>query len=137
MKFQYSCIGDNTPENREHLEKIGVTHNTLDDELEKNEWLISNYGMYLSIPSFPKELIGASYPHEINCIGNPALFQAVSAVREDSDYLQWFIDEYEMSYQDAISGKWKKTKWFRWNSKDRRCLSGKKTTLDELKEHFK
>ncbi|MFC4676186.1 hypothetical protein ACFO6W_21090 [Dysgonomonas termitidis] len=34
-------------------------------------------------------------PDIINCIGNDCLFQAVTAMREDSDYMQWFKTDFE------------------------------------------
>lgn len=145
MRFIYSCICDNTAENREHLKKIGVIHNTLDDELETNEWLISNYGMYLSIPSFPKELIGSSYPHEINCIGNPALFRAVTAMRDDSDYMQWYKTDFDNKLIPDVKEMYLCrsrefmgiTTIYKGEEFKIGTAAFHKATLEELQQHFK
>lgn len=87
MSFQYSAIGDNTPENREHLEKLGY------EEIDKLSCpclslITNNSGVFFASP-----MSISNRPNIINCIGNPALFQAVTAMREDSDYMQWFVRE--------------------------------------------
>lgn len=90
MGFKYSAIIENTLEAREWLHSIGVSHNPFDDELDENEWLIANYGMYISIRPIQEELLNYVYKTDINCLGNMPLFRAVTAVRDDSDYKQWF-----------------------------------------------
>lgn len=86
MSFQYSAIGDNTPENREHLEKVGY------GEIDKLSCpclslITNNSGAFFASP------MSISNRHNIiNCIGNPQLFKAVSAMSDDSDELQYFTD---------------------------------------------
>lgn len=83
--FKYSCIGDNTPENREWLEKIGykdISRHSTGKYIET-----TNSGGY-SI--FSNDLV--LYISNKNYTGNPQLFRAVTAIREDSDYMQWFTD---------------------------------------------
>lgn len=84
MAFLHSVIGDNTIENREHLEKLGYKFINLSwdgkyifTSKDKNEAYYAN---------------GSGFGH-INCIGNPQLFQAVSAMRDDSDMHQLFFIE--------------------------------------------
>lgn len=127
-KFQYSCIGDNTPENREHLEKLGY------DKLgaiRGKKYLVTDDGFYYA------SMVAVGYP-VINCIGNPALFQAVTALREDSDYMQWFIFDKKSFVGDTLIGF--KGEWL--IVKDHNILFDKRTyvhkaTLAELEEHFK
>lgn len=85
MSFIYSCIGDNLPENREHLEKIGFTMSmvTMDKALYVKT---QNNGKYYETNKDDwSEVI-------VDCIGNPQLFQAVTAMRDNSDELQYFTD---------------------------------------------
>lgn len=89
MSFQYSVIGDNTPENREHLEKVGYEQ---DGQPYFTPFLFTKEGCYYRVhESFAFALLNE--PREnliIDCRNNPALFQAITAMRDDSDYLQWF-----------------------------------------------
>ena len=80
MAFLYSAIGDNTPENREWLEKIGYWVYGLNNEKYLNSYTNQNeQGIAIgwTLNDFPKNIV--------NCIGNPQLFRAVSAMRDDSD----------------------------------------------------
>lgn len=78
MNFQYSVIGDNTIENREHLEKVGYNMSmfTMDKSLLLKTQTNGEY--YETNKDDWSEAI-------VNCIGNPQLFKAVTAMREDSD----------------------------------------------------
>ena len=63
---------------------------------------------------------------DINCIGNPQLFKAVSAMRDDSDYMQWFVSN------DGSE--------FNLCTRMLNVYSGilcRKATIAELQEHFK
>lgn len=129
MKFKYSAIGDNTQENREWLEKLGYKPNMISEKDNMlytreyvNGWMYSGCP-YMNIPD--------SY---INCLGNPRLFQAVTAIREDSDSWQWYTDGkiwmfirvkecFELYLYNDVFGKDYKN----WH----------KASLTELKEHFK
>lgn len=124
MSFQYSAIGDNTPENREHLEKIGFTMSmvTMDKALYVKT---QNNGKYYETNKDDwSEVI-------VDCIGNPALFQAVTAMREDSDKDQWFYNEF---------GEWDLCKVDHLKFNDTH-ISGKrvwfKANLSEIQAHFK
>lgn len=83
--FQYSCIGDNTPENREHLGKLGYDIMNRNDDrtilrtgYPKNNVAISYYDYHLPY-------LRSYVPAIIDCIGNDRLFRAVTAMREGSD----------------------------------------------------
>ena len=75
MSFKYSVIGDNTIENIEHLEKIGFEF--VNESNNRTYILTSKDGV-----AWFSNSIGWDH---INCIGNPQLFKAVSAMRDDSD----------------------------------------------------
>lgn len=139
MKFTYSCIGDNTPENIKHLEKLGyrlLVNNELDD--------------YLLTVTDSIEVYGGNYVPEyknmVNCIGNPALFQSVTAMRDDSDYLQWFVTEADQAWVNqgiyAPKGSFEvcliKDRYMGQDSRFcSRIVPAHKATLAELQEHFK
>lgn len=133
MSFTYSAIGDNTPENREHLEKIGM---------KRTCSIVGNLIMVVQGTYTCFELegkIGTNFQDAINCIANPALFQAVTAMRDDNHIHQWHIIDYEV-YLNMPKGYW-------FIATD---LSGgkhvgcqidpmhcHKATLSELQAHFK
>lgn len=123
-KFQHSCIGDNTRGNREHLEKLGKT--CIDDNTD--HYLVTHENAFYSIPDGSVAFDSEYY---INCIGNDTLFQAVTAMRDDSDMCQYFTngDTWVLcsrhSFGDyAYIYGFKPNKWY-------------KATLAELQEHFK
>lgn len=143
MKFKHSCFTENTPDNREWLEKLGYEMENMNTEGEYIlTYLRKHDGRELywcAIPLNGAQLERHKYTTRdniIDCRSNPSLFKAVSAVREDSDYMQWFVNEYPMSYRCNKSGKWKASKWFVWNSEKSRCSFASKATLSELIEKF-
>lgn len=127
MIFKYSAIGDNTPENREHLEELGYK-----DELQLKHRtpniLITSDALtqYAQFYTGSVERVKEAYPDLIDCTGNPALFQAVTAMRDDSDYKQWFFygNTFFLCELNDIKDY-------------RRCKSIRKATLAELQVHFK
>lgn len=129
-KFQYSCIGSNTKENREHLEKIGYPYMWVDErESILYTTKISGNWFYNTTDSlFPN-----SY---IDCRNNPALFRAVTAMRSDSDYLQWFICTTSLSDCATCKGEFTLSydKVFQTSRMDGSFW--RKATLAELIEHF-
>lgn len=123
MSFTYSVIGDNTPENREWLEKLGYK----DQMIKGNSILYACKGIAytteIHYPSFrllQKEEV-------LDYRNNPALFRAVTAMREDSDYLQWFTDGVQFIMFDGNDFVEFHIKMMRYH----------KATLAELQEHFK
>ena len=88
MREIYSVIGDNTQENREWLEKVGYKVNHSSDD----RFLRTYEDGSTKISHFKNWIYEDKQP--INCIGNSSLFKAVSAMREDSDYMQWFITDF-------------------------------------------
>lgn len=89
MSFKYSVIGDNTPENREHLEKLGYDISCPCVRFKTSSLFTDNDG---EVHTFQEEELGECLLEIkqgkcdlINCIGNTQLFKAVSAMRDDSD----------------------------------------------------
>ncbi len=128
MSFKYSVIGDNTPENRDYCEKIGMKRTC---STEGNLIMVVQ-GTYTCLELEGK--IGNNFKDAINCIENPALFQSVTAIRKDSGIHQL--------YTDGI-------KWVESDIHDLLEIpdylieigfnveNTHKATLEELKEHFK
>lgn len=92
MSFTYSVIGDNSPENREHLEKIGWKVKYIQEDADTIV-CASNTGMFSGIEKDTQSWFKEYQSECINCIGNPALFRAVTAMRDDSDKDQFFVHE--------------------------------------------
>ena len=128
MSFKYSVIGDNTPENREHCEKVG---------LKRTCSIVGNLIVVIQGSYACLELEGKienNFKDAINCIGNPQLFRAVTAIRKDSGIYQLYTDGYkwvESDIHDLLE------------IPDYLIEIGFKVenthvaTLEELKEHFK
>ena len=132
MKFKYNVIGDNTAENREWLRKLGyknVNDNILGDVLYTPTSYRDDVSFYITTHTPVLSLILKDYV--IDCRNNDALFRSVSAVRDDSDYMQWFISP---MYPCGID-------WFLCRFNDRPKLEEytelKKASLEELIEHLK
>lgn len=131
MAFKQECfIRKNTPELQKKLALLGYRHNIFD----KNDrpWLAANYGLFISVDEGFQRL----NPTDIDCGTNEEMFLALAALRDDSDYMQWFIcgdgesmfkvdkpgmtvDEYDHNYMDG------------WDTEGYR-----KATVEEIVEHF-
>lgn len=146
--FKYSAfIRKNTPELRAKLEELG--YNPL-------QFFLTNtclYTMYTHWANAKRSWIEYDFATEkidilsrfsekyIDCGINESLFLAIAAIRDDSDYMQWFVSnvpirrgcvngnlvsENDMSYDWILSKVDKVTAKLRH-----------KATLEELIEHFK
>ena len=104
MNFKHSCFTENSPENREWLEQLGyINLSKCKDEFLKT------YDSSNEVGSYSLDFILRSISEGeavIDCRSNPSLFKAVSATREDSDYMQWFcsplFDELELCEIDMF-----------------------------------
>ena len=88
MTFIQSCyIAKNTPRLRKKLEKLGYQYGGGDSKSWGTGALYcfnnKYYEIYKSKP--------ARYHSIIDCGTNEELFIAIAALRDDSDYMQWFI----------------------------------------------
>lgn len=98
MGFLHSCfIRKNTEEVKKKLICLGIMPNDLDDD--DGEWLISNYGLFISI----RKMFRNPFPEDIDCGENESLFLAIAAIRNDSDIYQWFTDGENWIYCEGSS----------------------------------
>ena len=128
MSFQYSAIGDNTPENREHLEKLGYDIvNRNDDRIilrtgyPKHNVAITYYDYHLPY-------LRSYFPQIIDCIGNHQLFKAVTAITTTTDIGKYYINNH--------TGQWRKCDldmatdyYIEWDDL-------KEASIAELQAHF-
>ena len=160
MGFTTPCfIRKNTPELRRELEELGYEmlnfgNTTLDGynydgngshkSIEEGRAIITSYenlyGVIYDIDTVTKK-------GRIDCGTNEELFLAIAALRDDSNYMQWFIADsiLSVSYDDSIGNDHYFTEpkgiMFFWdeNWDNATIISGRyhKATVDELIEHFK
>ena len=138
MSFTQPCfIRKNTPELRKKLEELGYKAQCNGN----NEWFIPmNKLPYLVTYPCCGSYMGTTgywYDTDIDCEENEELFLALAALRDDSDYMQWFVSQAE---KDSPKVFIKSTTHscaeslaytHRW---DWRCS---KATVEEIIEHFK
>lgn len=87
MAFMQHCfIRKNTPEIINRLKVLGIPQNDYDDG--DRPWIAVNYGMWISVDKGYDRL----FPDEIDCGENEELFFALIALRDDNDYMQWFVN---------------------------------------------
>ena len=137
MGFTTPCfIRKNTPELRKKLEELGykMLSPIEYDNLEcSDNWV--------------NDIKSLNDCNGINCGFNEELFLAIAALRDDSNYMQWFITDsiLSVSYGDSIGNDHYFTEpkgiMFFWdeNWDNATIISGRyhKATVNELIEHFK
>lgn len=137
MAFLHSVIGDNTIENREHLDKLGYEMQFVVSFVDF-ELIYTWKGRFYFIDK--SDLEGIEMSLFINCIGNPQLFQAVSAITDDNDEDQWFTEGKEYIFcdrQDWIDMYSVLCSGGRYNyNKNGELDKFYKATLSELQAHF-
>ena len=142
--FTTSCfIKKNTPKLINKLIDLGYVKALFDEEYTKSE----SYGLIvdqgdiapLEHPLQEDELM-FTY-NFIDCGENIGLFLALAALRDDSDYMQWFI----YNSMDCIIEKLRTIDWFICDENsiedfacyDSSYLNCHKATVEEIIEHFK
>lgn len=151
MGFTTLCfIRKNTRELRKKLIELGYKSSRVIGDNEKL-CLATGFNKYTYITS---EMFDSKDPHitwncagRIDCGTNEELFLAIAALRDDSNYMQWFIAESSLSvsFGDAIGNDHyfiePKGSFFFWGIEYQNAtiISGnfRKATVDELIEHFK
>ena len=131
MNFKHSCFTKNTPEAREWLEWIGMW---CDDKKCCDPYLLTLYGAYCSCPT---ENITFYYETHTDCCGNLPLFKALTAVREDSDYMQWFTDGKEWDLCNCNSFATYLYSEYDGLCSEENIATYHKATKEEIIEHFK
>lgn len=135
MFIQPCFIRKNTPELRKKLEELGYKDSTFVD---------LKLGGIITFPSRNEYSVWANYHfnvHTLNsyidCGTNKELFLALAALRDDSDYMQWFIcDDNESMFKvdkpDMSMSKFIHEYMDGWD------VSGaRKATVEEIIEHIK
>lgn len=139
--FTQPCfIRKNTPELRKKLEELGYIPLTMNLLLEKAPTLVA-----MEFPRGNPIFNAVIYIHEyvkmfqneikfIDCGTNENLFLAIAALRDDTDYGQWFIFDAE-SFLTL-----KKGDWMKFIGYDECVINSPmwshKATVQELIEHF-
>lgn len=132
MAFKQPCfIRKNTPELQKKLALLGYRQNIFDEN--DGPWLAANYGLFISVYEGFQRLC----PTDIDCGTNEKMFLAIAAMRDDSDYMQWFIcDDGESMFQvdkpDMSVEKYIHEYMDAWDTEGYR-----KATAKEIVEHFK
>jgi hypothetical protein len=168
MGFTTPCfIRKNTPELRSKLEELGYEPNAYESFWEDdNRYIITTIGSqgYSYYTLCIKNCCLLENELFIDCGTNEELFLALAALRDDSDYMQWFMSpktrpKISPGYCGQIvgmDGHYKEIvgyEWYRYENKDN-ALTEKlnamvqmeaedmefephKSTVEELIEHFK
>ena len=135
MKFKYSAFIENTPEMREWLKSIGWKEKYVQDD---SDIIVcaSNTGMFSAIVKETQNWFESYSIECVDCRDNPDLFKAVTAIREDSDYMQWFYIEGLNDKEDWVISENDK---FDWESDKLpfEVYAYSKCDLSELQEYFK
>jgi hypothetical protein len=138
MAFIQPCfIRKNTPELRKKLEELGYKpFGSVKYEWDTG-WGLSTDNRLGEFESFDKNGLdniikceSPDYEDSIDCGTNEELFIALAALRDDSDYMQWFTDG---------------EKWFQNKQNDIEVIrygasnpiNFHKATVEEIIEHFK
>lgn len=157
MAFTQPCfIRKNTPELRKKLEELGYVSHIFNNN-DANNIYADKLGTYISVDI-------ENQPYYIDCETNEELFLALAALRDDSDYIQWFV--FPKTHTKKLSGCFGQVvgmdghyqeivgyEWHRYENKDNALterlntmiqMEGEdigflphKATVKEIIEHFK
>ena len=155
MAFIQPCfIRKNTPELRKKLEELGYTNGAWASPRFEYPYLMcfpnrefglfKGEGFYITEDDYRCDGKRWTYnpPKEyIDCGDNEELFIALAALRNDSDYMQWFI----YNTINNTVGKFETVEWvlcknnniydyLNWDNSYKYCH---KATVEEIIEHFK
>lgn len=127
-------IRKNTPELRNKLEELGYySHPECIDD-DRGNYLFVNREYYLNRPLGYLE----EFSRSIDCGTNEELFLAIAALRDDTNYMQWFVCTSD--YKEFDGKEWKVGD-FDLNTCpddfDNILPHWRKATVNELIEHFK
>ena len=143
MGFTTPCfIRKNTEELRKKLEDIGYK-NASSSNHHDIIYTDAEHGVYFT--TFASNITDDEVAYD--CKYNRTLFLAIAALRDDSNYMQWFITDspLSVSYDDSIGNDHyftePKGSMFFWdeNWNHDTIISGSyhKATVEELINHFK
>jgi hypothetical protein len=133
--FTQSCfIKKNTPELKKKLEELGYKYSTVCGIKSNN--IVVSLGCIFDI--YPVDTIKRGFNNCIDCEANEKLFLALAALRDDNDYMQWFISDKTKQFYKCTSNKfdWQQEEIANWLC----CISVeyfRKATVEEIIENFK
>lgn len=146
MGFTTPCfIRKNTPELRKKLEELRYSHGKpkyyADDDDNKYDFIMCHNGRFFLL-SQENHVIRDGHPLKkygsIDCGTNEELFLAIAALRDDTNYMQWFVCTSD--YKEFDGKEWKVGD-FDLNTCpddfDNILPHWRKATVNELIEHFK
>lgn len=91
MGYTHECIlNKNTPEIREKLESLGIRYKYASD-VGSDSVIKCRNGSYNTYQSKYYQCLKDMFTKATNCGTNEELFLAIAALRDDSDYMQWFV----------------------------------------------
>lgn len=135
MGFTTSCfIRKNTEELRKKLEDIGYK-NAGSSNHHDIIYTDAEYGVYFT--TFASNITDDEVAYD--CKYNKVLFLAIAALRDDSNYMQWFICTED--YIESPDKEWKVGDWDLNTCPDvtygQQLPHWRKATVEELINHFK
>jgi hypothetical protein len=120
--FKASCfIRKNTPELKKRLEELGYISHIYNND-DANNIYVDKLGTYISVDI-------ENQPYYIDCGENEELFLALAALRDDSNYMQWFTDG-----EKWLQNKQNDIEVIRYGAGN--PIDFHKATVKELIEHF-
>lgn len=127
MAFTQPCfIRKNTPELRKKLEELGYKYSTVGGIKSNN--IVVSLGCIFNI--YPVDTIKHGFNNCIDCGTNEVLFLSLAALRDDSDYMQWFTDG-ERWFQNQQND----IEVIRYGASN--PINCHKATVEEIIKHFK
>jgi hypothetical protein len=154
MGFLYKAfIRKNSPELREKLEDLGYTNGAWETPCFHypylSVWPNPKFGLFKGKGFYMTEddyrLDGKVWEYKpkedvIDCGDNEELFLAIAALRDDTDYMQWFICQEE--YISTHTMDFVKVGTWQLNTQHYKLTYGlkrlwRKSTVEELISHFK
>lgn len=136
--FKYDVVAENTPENRAWLETLGYK-----PFMARCGDKLYSVGFDISMPNtFTSNLMieESAISDFIDCTNNNELFKAVTAIRDDSDYMQWFVIDRINGATDEYVSDWRICQSIQFDIESvplYGITNHHKATLEELQEHFK
>ena len=133
MFTQNCCIKKNTKELRDKLKALGYK---LNHGKTWGKYLVcfkingTEECRFVATPEYDLKNM-PDFKNAIDCGTNEELFLAIAALRDDSDYMQWFVDESSTHKTWYLCALVHKGDCFM------NCKSCRKATVKELIEHFK
>ena len=123
MAFTQPCfIRKNTPKLRKNLEDLGYISHIFNNN-DANNIYADKLGTYISVDI-------ENQPYYIDCGTNEVLFLSLAALRDDSDYMQWFTNG-----EKWIQNKQNDIEIIRYGVGN--PINFHKATAKEIIEHFK